>query len=355
MKENQGSVSKTRLFWVFLMVNALLVGCQSYPAVVEEPTLVDPALIPAGMSVEEAATLASLEQVDDFPLYSMTYYAEYGNYEEVAGIKPDYQAQVDWGCSLFAVFGDPDNMLFGRNFDWNFSPGLLLFTDPGDGYASVSMVDIDYLGFGDDRAYGLVDLPLGDLEDLLAAPYLPFDGLNEAGLAVGFAAVPDGGMEIDPAKETIDSLMVVRKILDGAATIEEAEQIIRTYNIDWAGGPPLHYMVADQTGRSALIEFSRGEIVIIENQENWQQATNFLVSEASTDPSNQCWRYGLITDDLENNSGIIDEEEAMTLLEKVAQANTQWSVVYRISAGEVRIVMGRNYSEVHLFPLQTDR
>ena len=53
-------------------------------------------------------------------------------------------------CSLFAALGDPENRLFGRNFDWRYSPALLLFTDrpAGGGYASVSMVDIAYLGFG---------------------------------------------------------------------------------------------------------------------------------------------------------------------------------------------------------------
>ncbi len=33
-----------------------------------------------------------------------------------------------WGCSLFAFFSDPQAMLYGRNFDWEYSPALLLFT-----------------------------------------------------------------------------------------------------------------------------------------------------------------------------------------------------------------------------------
>ena len=56
-----------------------------------------------------------------------------------------------WACSLFAALGDVDNMLYGRNFDWDYSPAVLLFTDPPDGYASVSMVDIAYLGSGKPR------------------------------------------------------------------------------------------------------------------------------------------------------------------------------------------------------------
>ena len=54
---------------------------------------------------------------------------------------------ANWTCSLFAALGDDQEFKFGRNFDWEYSPGLLLFTNPLDGYASVSMVDIAYLGF----------------------------------------------------------------------------------------------------------------------------------------------------------------------------------------------------------------
>ena len=46
-------------------------------------------------------------------------------------------------------------MVYGRNFDWQYSPALLLFTNPPDGYASVSMVDIEYL-VGAENTEGLL-------------------------------------------------------------------------------------------------------------------------------------------------------------------------------------------------------
>ena len=344
--------SNRKAFLLLLIMVFLLGSCQSSQMVVDAPTRVDSDLIPDGMSVEEANTLAGLQRVDDYPLYTMVYLAEYPDLE-MAGtpLTEDFGLQ-DWACSLFAAYGDPDEMLFGRNFDWDFSPGLLLFTDPEEGYASVSMVDLYYLGYGHEQAYGLTDLPLEDLAGLLDAPYLPFDGMNEAGLAVGMAAVPDGGMVPDPDKETVDSLMVIRKILDGAATIEEAEEIIRAYNIDWGSGPTLHYLVAEASGRSALIEFSRGEIHLLENQDPWQAATNFLVSEAWTNPATHCWRYGVISERLKESGGRIGARGAMDLLEDVSQESTQWSVIYRIGAREVWITMGRDYQSVHQFEFE---
>jgi len=342
--------TRMRIFLVLLVFGGLISGCQARSSVLEAPPELDPALIPEGMTAEEAATLASLEQVDDYPLYSMTYFGDYNPYEEETGINPAFQA--DWACSLFVAFGDSDEVLYGRNFDWDFSPGLLLYTDPEDGYASVSMIDLYYLGYGGEQAFGLTDLTLEALAGMLSAPYLPFDGLNEAGLAVGFAAVPDVGTKPDPAKETIDSLMVVRKILDGAATVEEAVEIIKSYNIDWGSGPALHYLVADNSGHSALIEFSSEGIVTLENQKPWQGATNFLLSQAWTDPATHCWRYGVISERLEENEGILSPQEAINLLEDVSQENTQWSVVYQMSAGEVWIAMGRDYADILKFDLK---
>jgi hypothetical protein len=346
------TISK-KTFLLLLMIGLLLGSCQARPVVLEAPPEVDSNLIPEGMSVEEAKTLVSLQQVDAYPLYTMAYQVNYSDLDAAGGLPPGVQGQADWACSLFAAYGDSDEMLFGRNFDWDFSPGLLLFTDPEEGYASVSMVDLYYLGYGYEQADGLTDLPLEDLAGLLDAPYLPFDGMNEAGLAVGMAAVPDGGMVPDPDKETVGSLMVIRKILDGAATIEEAVEITRTYNIEWGGGPPLHYLVSDGSGRSALIEFSGGEIILLENQDPWQLATNFLVSEAGMDPATHCWRYGVISERLKESEGRINSREAMALLEDVSQDNTQWSVVYHVSAGEVWVAMGEDDREIHRFKLET--
>ena len=334
---------------VFLVIISLLASCQSAPAeILELPENL------TGFSAEEIATLASLVQVDEYPLYTMSYLADYQS-EELAGwISGKSEGEAAWACSLLAAFGDPQEMLYGRNFDWDFSPALLLFTDPEGGYASVSMVDLHYLGFGAERAFGMESQPMEELARLLDAPYLPFDGMNEAGLAIGMAAVPDGSGPPDPDKATLDSLQIIRVILDGAASISEAEEIIRAYNIDWGSGPTLHYLVADASGSSALIEFSKGEIVVHRNQDPWQAATNFLVSEAGADPETHCWRYDLITDRIEDSSGRLTAGEAMSLLEGVSQQNTQWSVVYRISAGEVLVVMGQEYWNVHRFPFPTE-
>lgn len=65
-----------------------------------------------------------------------------------------------------------------------YSPALFVRTAPEDGYRSISMVNLSYIGFGEDK------LPTSLLDSLLtlAAPYVPLDGLNEKGLGGGSAA-----------------------------------------------------------------------------------------------------------------------------------------------------------------------
>ena len=255
-----------------------------------------------GLSDAEAATLLSLEQVDDYPLYMMRHYSTY-DYQEYEGpsaagplspVNVGGDQEQPWACTLFTAFADPDAALFGRNFDWSFSPTLLLFADPPDGYASAAMVNIAYLGFADDPTDDLTARPISELVNLLDAHHIPFDGLNEAGLTIGMAAVSPGQVPIDPNKDTIGSLGVIRAVLDKAATVDEAVEVLNSYNIDFVGGPPLHYLISDAEGDAALYEHYDGEVHVVRSETTWQVATNFLTAAVASPPgSGHSLRHGL--------------------------------------------------------------
>lgn len=261
------------------------------------------------------------------------------------------EPSVAWACSLFAALGDSDNMLYGRNFDWKYSPALLLFTDPPDGYASVSMVDIAYLGFDPEEMSALTELSLLQRRALLNTPFMPFDGMNEHGLAIGMAAVPPGNMTPDPSKETVGSLMMIREMLDHAREVEEAIALVESYNVDMGSGPPVHYLIADASGRSVLVEFYRGEMEVIPSEKPWHLATNFLRSAAGESAQGKCWRYDNIYERLAESGGRLAGREVLDLLAQVSQGNTQWSVVYEMSTREAMVTMGPDYSKVDSFRL----
>ena len=317
----------------FVLTAILLLGCslQPPPAVVETPVLSTISTTPppthvgeatlglpqesstplpvptvtesddkgeSELSEDEIATLNSLEKVDDFPLYTMHYYGPYLGSASMRKINQLGWERVGtrpgWGCSLFAALGDAATMLFGRNFDWEFSPALLLYTDPPDGYASASMVDLAYLFETNAEIQNLSQVPNSERDALLDTPAWPFDGVNEKGLAVGMAAVPtDGSMRVDPEKEDVYSLLMIREMLDHASNVDEALALMRRYNIVF-GGPPLHYLLADSTGRSSLVEFYQGEMVVIDNEQPWQTATNFLCAPEGECSTGKCRRYDTI-------------------------------------------------------------
>jgi hypothetical protein len=350
-----------------MLVLVLLEGCtlaSSTPTILPTSTLLSRDQV---LSDDEIATLSSLEKLDDFPLYILRYSGAYPQPiltptslrpPESTDLVTLNRCQPIWGCALFAALGDPDNRLYGRNFDWRFSPALLLFTAPPDGYASVSMVDIEYLGFGGDRARNLINLPLDERQALLDAPAIPFDGMNEQGLVVGMAAVPPGEMRHDPNKRTIDQLAVMREILDHAGTIDEAVNILASYNIEM-GNVPLHYLIASAAGNSVLVEFFQGKMVVSRNEDPWQLATNFLVASTGGRTQGQCPRYDHINQRLQEMAGQLTVQDALSLLAAVsqetppAQSSTQWSVVYDMTGGDVNLVMGRKYSEeVHILNLR---
>ena len=309
-----------------------------------------------GLSEAEVRTLASLQKVDTFPLYTMRYDGDYTRATlpltgENRATPQALPVTPTWACSLFAALGDNQDLFYGRNFDWDSSPAVLLFTDPSDGYASVSMVDIAYLGFGGDRAHSLPNLPLGERVGLLDAPFWPFDGMNDQGVVMGMAAVPSGQMRTDPNKETIGSLGVMREILDHARDVDEAVRILQSYNIDFRGGPDLHYLIADRSGRAVLVEFYEGGMVTTPNDAAWHLATNFLRAPAGASAEGVCWRYDRLSERLAQAKGRLDGQAAMALLRDVSQAGTQWSIVYGLTSGQVAVALGREYNSPHSFRL----
>ncbi len=147
--------------------------------------------------------------------------------------------------------------------------------------------------------------------------------------------------------------MVIRRMLDQAHDVEEALAVLQSYNIEWGGGPPLHYLMADSWGRSVLVEFYGGEMVVLPNERPWHVATNHLRAMAKEAGPSGCWRYDRLYQRLTETEGQLTTGEAIDLLAEVSQEETQWSVVYGMSSGDVHVTMGRQYDRLHSFHLSS--
>lgn len=335
-----------RHIFIFMLIMLLMtmVGCKDKNEIVNNE--VDESIN------NEEKSLESLEKVDDHPLYVMTYYGDYG-FDDFLESRHPKQAfnngkSDQWACSCFAALDKEGDMIFGRNFDWHYSPKLLLFTNPPNHYASVSMVDISYLGFKKDE--DIANASPEKLRNLLEAPYLPFDGMNEYGLTVGEMTARGTKASKDPNKGTLGANTCMRLVLDYAQNVDEAIALLNQYNIDFPPAPPLHYQIADAEGNSAVIEFIDEEMQVIRNTKPWQVSTNFLIYNSDKD-SIFCSRYKKAMKFLEEKKGRICEKEAMNLLSDISQGSTQWSIVYNISTGDIKVAMGREYDNIKEYKL----
>jgi predicted choloylglycine hydrolase len=318
-----------RIFLVCLLVLAVGLGIISYGPV---------------------RTMASLERVDDYPLFVMRYhgtyffdlFAEHGIDWPI--FKKFYKAMNPDACTSFAALSNEGDAVFGRNFDWLHRSSLLLFTDPPGGYASVSMVDLYYYGLE-----GMQEIPWKKRLKLLGTPYAVMDGMNEWGVAVGQNAVPIKKLPYDQNKPTLISNQLMRAVLDHARDVNEAITLIQKYNPNF---PVVycHLHIADVSGNSVVVEYVDGRMVLNRSDKPWQVSTNFLLSEAQAESG--CWRYDLASENLNKAEGNLSEDEAMKLLQSVKLSNTVWSVVYNLSTGTVRVAVGKDYDQVHSFRLK---
>ena len=333
---------------IFLILLLLLSSCSAGTPAATSTLPASPTEDLGGLSPEAIDTLNSLEKLDDYPFYVMHYAGEY-EYPQISSTWPE---GIDFSCSLFATLGETGDMVYGRNFDWSMSPALLLFTDPPDGYASASMVDLEFIGINPEASKNLTDLPLVERTTLLSAPSMPFDGMNEYGLTVGMAALPGDYQDhasYDPAKPTTGSIGIIRQILDHARDVDEAVELFKRYNIDFRGGPLIHYLIADPGGKAVLVEFYQGEMVVLPNEDAWHLATNHFRCIAVGDGG--CPRYRTISEQLTATNGQLGPKSAMQLLSDVKQDMTQWSSVYDMTSGDINVVIAGEYDSIYNFHL----
>jgi hypothetical protein len=92
--------------------------------------------------------------------------------------------------------------------------------------------------------------------------------------------------------------------------------------------------------------------VVIPSETDWHLATNFLRASAGDSAEGRCTRYDRIHRRLTETGGRITTQDGMDLLADVSSpGNTQWSIVYGISTGDITASMGRQYDNLHTFHL----
>lgn len=233
----------------------------------------------AFMFRNEIATVASIKKVNDYPFYTMTYEGDYGIDEFIAQGGASSDAELigfvvqhlmkglpitielpDLACSTFNATTSEGDAIFGRNFDLSYSPSMLVRTDPADGYASISMVNLGFLGYGEDK---LPDSPTSSIT-ALAAPYAPLDGVNEAGLAVGVLLIDTDPTNQQTDRVDITTTTAIRLMLDKCAMVDEALDLLEQYDMHSSANSCYHFQIADASGDTVVVEYVDNEMSVLD-------------------------------------------------------------------------------------------
>ena len=307
------------------------------------------------------------------------------------GIIPISMKAPEVGCSSFTVIDENGNNLFGRNYDFASTSSLILHTNPGNGrHASISSVDLQFLGLGD-GIDGLMDKLTA-----IAAAYAPLDGMNDAGVSCGiymsYQGPGDESYSTDQQtdKPDLTSTTMLRMILDYADDVDEAVELVEKYDFHDSANSSFHYMVADQSGKSAILEWVNEDAtdstdidgtkrvlkVYYNDQDetlgedeaknNFQYITNFIVTPGYYANENQEDMKGLdrynyikntINPDGTNTEGKFTKEKSLNLLKDLGRRKwnqtvgsdsnniTVWSVLYDLDNLEATWISNEEFDE----------
>ena len=227
---------------------------------------------------------------------------------------------------------------------------MLVKTTPKDGYASLSMVNLAFIGYGEDK----LPVALTDRVTTLAAPYAPLDGMNEKGLCIGVLLIDTDRTDQDQGLPDITTSTAIRLVLDKAATVDEAVALLQGYDMHSSAGSCYHFQIADATGRTVVVEYIGDRMSVVESP----YATNFLLTPGEYDFGSGQDRFALLESAYADANGVMTTEGVMDVLRRVSQdqrpekdTSTQWSVVYDTERLTATICYGMDYDVVYEFSL----
>jgi predicted choloylglycine hydrolase len=202
----------------------------------------------------------------------------------------------------------------------------------------------------------LFSLPTGGYPTAILTPRFPgliaADGINNHGLALGFASVTDVGYDPPPGHALISSI-AYRYVLEQSTNVNEAVELLQTIPIVFVPSSPegtiTHLLLADKSGASAVVEFLPEGVVAIKSENPFQVMTNNLW--VAREERESCQRYCLAVDRLEKDSGNINTISLMTILADL-RSSTQYSVVYDLQDLTLRLSLpSSGFSAEHEFSL----
>ena len=166
------------------------------------------------------------------------------------------------GCSAFTGWNAAGEPLFCRGYDFPHEPTVLLVhTHPENGYRSLGTADLSFMNINE----GMFEDGKTDLSGLMLAPYVVEDGVNEKGVCIAALALSHRGVNQNTGKTRIPTTVIIRTVLDRAATTDEAIDLFKSYDICTnLPDSDFHFIIYDANGISKVVEYVNQHINVID-------------------------------------------------------------------------------------------
>lgn len=263
-----------------------------------------------------------------------------------------------FACTTFNAFTSAWEPILARNFDYKDAPAVVVWTAPKKGYRSVAMTDTNVMLFGS---------KLGEKENrnrLLLAPYACMDGVNEKGLAIAVLEIKAKATHQHTERKNIITTVMIRAVLDRCATVDEAVELFRQFDMHDSLFCNYHYQIVDASGKSIVIEYVHNEMRLIAPDGRVQYVMNFYKSADGDNRKGFGYtRQKWVEEAFARCGETMDEPQAMQLLEKCRldyrhkfgyPITSLWSAVYNCTKHTMLLSTGMQYETQYLLGVEYD-
>ena len=153
-------------------------------------------------------------------------------------------------CTTFFI-SDGDVKIFGRNYDFQIGRGLLMVNKKN--IIKESPKDKNNNSIQWTSLYGSITFNQFGRE-------YPMGGMNDAGLVVELMWMEGTEYPEADSRPAVNTLLWIQYQLDNSATVQDVIDSDSKIRIS-KSSVPIHYLVADKNGKSAVIEFIGGKMV----------------------------------------------------------------------------------------------
>lgn len=265
-------------------------------------------------------------------------------------------------CTVFSGL-EKDCKILAKNYDCFVNSGMIFTNKRGMKKRSLVMPN--------QKEYNWISL-YGSVTFSQSGKGMPSNGINEKGLIVEQATLPETVYPMADDRPEVSCLEAIQILLDTCSTVKEAIAALQNFRISNQSGK-VHYFLKDSAKDMAIVEFLQGEMQLITGDEIFPAITNSTYAgakqpktqDASDYEKDSLRRYSIVREELLKCKKMT-VDHAFEILQKARREDTVWSTVYDLSANKLYFRAGNksiqtiDLNEIDfettslLFPMEAD-